>query len=170
MLCMKKGTPKLELDEKGGKEQRGRLNDVKGGWSLKCWNGKALLVKNIPWYGFKIACVSGISWWAIGHHKLKLISSCIYNYPCKFTVRTLIGKQYFQMCFIIYNKAFVPFALWPTLHIFIFVLTGLIVKINMTFLGWRQQIKPNKTHVAPKCPVSKGFSKVLSSCSYFGLL
>ena len=74
------------------------------------------------------------------------------------------------MCFIIYNKAFFLLPLWPTLHIFMFVLTGLTVNINMTFLGWRQQIKPNKTHVAPKCPVSKGFSKVPSSCSYSGLL
>lgn len=45
MLCMKKGTPKLELDEKERKEQRGRQSDVKGGCSLKCGNGRALLGK-----------------------------------------------------------------------------------------------------------------------------
>ena len=81
-----------------------------------------------------------------------------------------MGSSIFKMCFIIYNKAFFLLPLWPTLHIFMFVLTGLTVNINMTFLGWRQQIKPNKTHVAPKCPVSKGFYKVPSSCSYSGLL
>ena len=45
MLCVKKGTPKLELPEKERKEQRGRLGDVKGGCSLKRGNGRTLLGK-----------------------------------------------------------------------------------------------------------------------------
>lgn len=105
------------------------------------------------------------------HHNLTF-TSCIWNYPCKAIVRTLLGKEYF------YNVLCSPLIkLLPPL------LSGqqcnLYVLLDWTDNGHKHKTRhfwnadslataPHQTLLASKFPVLKGCSKVLRCCSHLG--